>query len=197
VKRRPGRQKPLPTDGAVFDDTKPIKQDDFDSENMNYGISQMISQQPLVEDQPPVNAPPRDVSMEDAPINGHLGTATQETVGDDSAEPLTQEMDQYEQSEQNEDILGPDDLPPPFASTLTTPAESDIEDEADRIAKQRFDPMTDPNHFVRALTKISPSDRSIDNLLALALNTQLALKAWQDEYLELDKRVSLPTSIAY
>ncbi|KAK7531109.1 hypothetical protein IWX49DRAFT_357993 [Phyllosticta citricarpa] len=87
--------------------------------------------------------------------------------------------------------LDEDDVPPPFASTEASPAESDIEDQADFVLKTRFAPMTDAQKFVAALTKHAPAERRTDVLFALAENTQAALKAWQDEYLTIDKRVAV------
>ncbi|KAK7537397.1 uncharacterized protein J3D65DRAFT_603382 [Phyllosticta citribraziliensis] len=87
--------------------------------------------------------------------------------------------------------LDEDDVPPPFASTEASPAESDIEDQADFVLKTRFAPMTDAQKFVAALTKHAPTERRTEVLFALAENTQAALKAWQDEYLTIDKRVAV------
>ncbi|KAK8215766.1 hypothetical protein IWZ01DRAFT_479761 [Phyllosticta capitalensis] len=87
--------------------------------------------------------------------------------------------------------LDEDDVPPPFASTEDSPAESDIEDQADFVLKSRFAPMTEAQKFVAALTKHAPAERSTEILFTLAQNTQAALKAWQDEYLTIDKRVAV------
>ncbi|OJD40307.1 uncharacterized protein BKCO1_10006 [Diplodia corticola] len=82
------------------------------------------------------------------------------------------------------------DLPPPFSNTPGTPSESEVDDDANRILRKRFDYMTDPGKFIAALTKHLPSERTSDILYALAENTQAALEAWQDEYLAIDKRVA-------
>ncbi|KAB2570910.1 hypothetical protein BFW01_g6413 [Lasiodiplodia theobromae] len=86
--------------------------------------------------------------------------------------------------------LEDDDLPPPFTNTPGTPSESEVDDDANRILRKRFDYMTDPQKFIAALTKHLPSERTSEVLYALAENTQAALKAWQDEYLAIDKRVA-------
>ncbi|KAF2089900.1 hypothetical protein K490DRAFT_54332 [Saccharata proteae CBS 121410] len=83
-----------------------------------------------------------------------------------------------------------DDLPPPFASTNGSFEDTDIEDQADLIMRQRFQPMTDPQKFIAALTKHAPAERTTEILYAIAENTQRALQEWQDEYLEIDKRVA-------
>ncbi|KAL0256555.1 hypothetical protein SLS55_008950 [Diplodia seriata] len=82
------------------------------------------------------------------------------------------------------------DLPPPFSTTPGTPSESEVDDDANRILRRRFNYMTDPGKFIAALTKHLPSERTSDVLYALAENTQAALEAWQDEYLAIDKRVA-------
>lgn len=85
------------------------------------------------------------------------------------------------------DELSDTDLPPPFASRDTTPSESDFPDDpAEYLLRTRFLPMTDPQSFVKALTKHQPSARTTDSLYNLALATQKALRAWQDEYIKLD-----------
>lgn len=86
--------------------------------------------------------------------------------------------------------LDNEDLPPPFTNTPGTPSESEVDDDANRILRKRFDYMTDPQKFIAALTKHAPSERPSDVLYALAENTQAVLKAWQDEYLSIDKRVA-------
>ncbi|KAJ9662130.1 hypothetical protein H2201_006238 [Coniosporium apollinis] len=85
------------------------------------------------------------------------------------------------------DDLSDTDLPPPFASRDTTPSESDFPDDpAEYLLRSRFLPMTDPQAFVQALTKHAPSARTTESLYDLALATQQALRAWQDEYIKLD-----------
>ncbi|KAJ9636259.1 hypothetical protein H2199_007934 [Coniosporium tulheliwenetii] len=80
------------------------------------------------------------------------------------------------------DDLSDTDLPPPFASRDTTPSESDFPDDpAEYLLRSRFLPMTDPQAFVQALTKHAPSARTTESLYDLALATQQALRAWQDE----------------
>lgn len=83
------------------------------------------------------------------------------------------------------------DLYPPFLEKYKKPKATDeCEDKADFILKTRFQPMTNPEAFIAALTKHAPTARSTEVLFAIASNAQRALKAWQDEYLVLDKRTA-------
>lgn len=50
--------------------------------------------------------------------------------------------------------------------------------------------MADVQAAIAALTKFPAAQRSTENLYALTQNAQQILKAWQDEYLMLDARVS-------
>ena len=88
-----------------------------------------------------------------------------------------------------DDELSDADLPPPFIVDYNEPSESDCDDAADYLVKTRFKPMADPQAFIAALTKYAPNVRSTDTLYTLALNTQRALRAWQDQYLVLDAKV--------
>ena len=89
-----------------------------------------------------------------------------------------------------DDNLTDDDLPSPYGSRPRTPVESNFTDKAEYLVKKRFAPMTDPQKFIAALTKVPPGSRSTAVLYALAENAQEALKEWQDEYLYLDARTA-------
>jgi hypothetical protein len=89
-----------------------------------------------------------------------------------------------------DDVLSDSDLPEPWLKDYVPPAtEEDCEDRADYLLKTRFKPMTDVQGIITSLTKYAPSQRSTENLYRLAENTQKILKAWQDEYLQLDAKV--------
>jgi hypothetical protein len=91
-----------------------------------------------------------------------------------------------------DDILSDSDLPEPFLEDFVPPAtEAECDDRADFLLKTRFKPMTDVQDIIASLTKYAPSQRSTENLYLLAQNTQKILKAWQDEYLELDAKVCI------
>ncbi|KAF2841004.1 hypothetical protein M501DRAFT_660314 [Patellaria atrata CBS 101060] len=89
-----------------------------------------------------------------------------------------------------DDTVRESDLPAPFRSRSPTPPESSFPDQAAYLVKTRFKPITDPQLFISALSQHDPSKRSTASLYALALNTQRALVAWQDEYLKLDARTA-------
>ena len=90
----------------------------------------------------------------------------------------------------DEGALSDSDFPPPFLDRLSTPDEADCEDAADFLVKTRFAPLANPQIFIQALNKHPPESRDSHILYELALNTQRALKAWQDEYLILDARTA-------
>lgn len=92
--------------------------------------------------------------------------------------------------EPEDDILSDADLPEPFVAHAPRPVEANCEDRADYLLQTRFKPMADLQTVIATLTKFPASQRSTDTLFALAQNTQRILKAWQDEYLLLDARVS-------
>lgn len=94
-----------------------------------------------------------------------------------------------------DDVLSDSDLPGPWIEGLDPPIEAECEDRADFLLKTRFMPMTEAHDIIMALTKYPASQRSTENLYLLAENTQRILKAWQDEYLMLDGRVSTKTRI--
>ena len=80
-------------------------------------------------------------------------------------------------------------LPPPFLDFPVVPLpETSFADKAAYLHAQRYKPLPVLSSFTAALTSHAPSTRSTETLLALALNTQRALQAWQDEYLELDQK---------
>ena len=89
-----------------------------------------------------------------------------------------------------EDVLSESDLPDPFIEDAPSPIEAECEDRADYLLQKRFKPMADVQAAIAALTKFPAGQRSTENLYALAENAQYILKAWQDEYLTLDARVS-------
>jgi hypothetical protein len=89
-----------------------------------------------------------------------------------------------------EDVLSDSDLPDPFIEDAPSPNQADCEDRADYLLQKRFKPMADVQAAIAALTKFPAAQRSTENLYALTQNAQLILKAWQDEYLILDARVS-------
>ena len=85
------------------------------------------------------------------------------------------------------DQLAEVDLPPIFLSEPRTPDPEMPDDDAQRIYEQLYKPLGKAVSFTEALTKYNPRQRSTDNLYALAQNTAAALRAWQDEYLSLEK----------
>jgi hypothetical protein len=89
-----------------------------------------------------------------------------------------------------EDILSDSDLPDAFIEDVPSPIAADCEDRADYLLQKRFKPLADAQAAIAALTKFPAAQRSTENLYALTQNAQLILKAWQDEYLMLDARVS-------
>lgn len=91
-----------------------------------------------------------------------------------------------------DDVLSDSDLPDPWIEGLDDPIRAECEDEADYLLQLRYDPMTDVQGIINSLTKYTVYQRSTENLYRLAENTQNILKAWQDEYLKLDARVSTP-----
>lgn len=89
-----------------------------------------------------------------------------------------------------DDQLSESDLPEPWIEDAPSPIEAECEDRADYLLQKRYKPMVDVQAVIAALTKFPVSQRSTENLYALAENTQRILKEWQDEYLMLDARVS-------
>jgi hypothetical protein len=89
-----------------------------------------------------------------------------------------------------DDVLSDSDLPDPWLEDQAPPVQAECDDLADYLLKTRFKPMTDVSDIIASLTKFPLSQRRTENLYALAENTQIILKAWQDEYLMLDSRVS-------
>ena len=67
-----------------------------------------------------------------------------------------------EEDEEPEDIITADDLPSPFLSRPPTPLQADCADDADYIVRTRFNPMTDPQLFIKALSKLPLSSRSTE-----------------------------------
>lgn len=90
-----------------------------------------------------------------------------------------------------DDLLSDSDLPGPWVEDYDPPAtEAECEDKADFLLQTRFPPITDVDQIVATLTKFTPAQRSTETLYLLAENTQQILQAWQDEYLELDKKTA-------
>ncbi len=99
--------------------------------------------------------------------------------------------------EPEEDVLSESDLPDPFIEDAPSPIEAECEDRADYLLQKRFKPMADVQAAIAALTKFPAAQRSTENLYALTQNAQQILKAWQDEYLMLDARVSHCPAFTY
>ncbi|KAF9732541.1 hypothetical protein PMIN02_003235 [Paraphaeosphaeria minitans] len=89
-----------------------------------------------------------------------------------------------------DDALTESDLPGPWIEGLSKPIQAECEDRADYLLQQRYEPMVDVQDVIASLTKFPLAQRSTESLYALAENTQRILKAWQDEYLELDARTA-------
>lgn len=89
-----------------------------------------------------------------------------------------------------DDILSEEDLPGPWNDDFYPQPLDDCEDMADYLLQRRYKAMSDVNKIIAALNKFPVAQRSTENLYALAENAQYILKCWQDEYLELDARVS-------
>ncbi|KAK5165822.1 uncharacterized protein LTR77_008745 [Saxophila tyrrhenica] len=87
--------------------------------------------------------------------------------------------------EPEEDILTEEDLPQLYRDDWSPPSEY-IADPTERLGRS-MRPLTNPDKFVKSLTKFDPASRSLDNLKTLAANTQQALDQIQQEYLDLDK----------
>ncbi|MCJ1228258.1 hypothetical protein MMC12_004919 [Toensbergia leucococca] len=77
------------------------------------------------------------------------------------------------------------DLPPPYHAGALMPNESS--EDPKEVATGRYRSMTDPLEFVTALA--NPETRTTEALFAIAKNAQEAVKAWQDEFIELDKNL--------
>ncbi|KAF1954999.1 hypothetical protein CC80DRAFT_536431 [Byssothecium circinans] len=89
-----------------------------------------------------------------------------------------------------EDMLSDSDLHEPWIEDQPVPMEAECEDRADFLLKTRYKPLTDVSDIIASLTKYPISQRSTESLYALAENTQTILKAWQDQYLELDAKTA-------
>lgn len=128
-------------------------------------------------------------TIEGEPDHEHLHIPT--ITRDDASQPGTQEDEKIPPPEIiDEGDLSDSEFPEPFLERLPDPDRTDCEDEADFIYKKRFAPMTDPQKFIEALAKLQPANRDSAVLYDIALNTQRALKAWQDEYLRLELRTA-------
>lgn len=120
-------------------------------------------------------------------ISFQAGSASQ-TPRDSASTPAESAVPKLLDPE--DDLLSDSDLPEPWIEDAPSPMEMDCEDRADYLLQKRFKPMPDVHALITALTKFPTSQRSTDSLYALAENTQRILRAWQDEYLVLDAKVS-------
>ena len=89
-----------------------------------------------------------------------------------------------------DDELSDSDLPEPWINDAPSPVRADCDDHADYLLQSRYKPMVDVQEIIATLTKHPIAQRSTESLFALAANTQNILKAWQDQFLTLDARVS-------
>ncbi|CAK4033686.1 Hypothetical predicted protein [Lecanosticta acicola] len=87
------------------------------------------------------------------------------------------------------DQVTEEDLPSLYKDEWSEPEEDEL-DEPDKIIRKTFDQIVGAEPFVKALTKHDPAVRSLDSLKLIAGNAQQALRALQDEYLQLDVVVS-------
>lgn len=87
--------------------------------------------------------------------------------------------------------LPAESLPPMFLDFPEKPLpETAFVDKAAYLHAKRYRPLPPLARFTAALLSHPPSSRSTETLLALAANTQRALQAYQDEYIELDLKTS-------
>jgi hypothetical protein len=89
-----------------------------------------------------------------------------------------------------DDVLTEEDLPGPWTPDVVSQPLGDCEDLADYLLQRKFEAMSDANKIIAAFNKFPVAQRSTESLYALAENAQYILKTWQDEYLDLDARVS-------
>jgi hypothetical protein len=89
-----------------------------------------------------------------------------------------------------DDVLSDSELPGPWIPDAYQPPLNECEDLADYLLHRKYETMTDVNQLIAGLNKYPANQRSTANLYALVENAQYILKQWQDEYLELDARVS-------
>lgn len=76
----------------------------------------------------------------------------------------------------------------PFPNPL--PSRSSFADNAAYTLATKFPPLLPLPTFITALTSQPLAERSTSDLYELALKTQKALLAWQDEYIKLDKKTA-------
>ncbi|PNS20863.1 hypothetical protein CAC42_2794 [Sphaceloma murrayae] len=117
------------------------------------------------------------------PKRRRRGQRLLEQAAEASRAPSPQRPLVSEAEDQLEDV----DLPFAFLATSPTPDPDEPDDEAARIYKDLYEPLTKAEAFIAALTKINPAQRRTDNLYEIAANTAAALRIWQDEYLEIDR----------
>lgn len=105
----------------------------------------------------------------------------------DSIEPSRAPSPELPMLGPEEDVLSEADLPNTFRSEPSTPDPDVLDDEAHKIYQELYKPLPKAIDFTAALMRFSTRQRTTDTLYALAENTAAALRAWQDEYLLLDK----------
>ncbi|CAI6337859.1 unnamed protein product [Periconia digitata] len=89
-----------------------------------------------------------------------------------------------------DDMLSDSDLPDAWIEGVPDPLEAECEDRADYLLQTRYKPMPNVQDIIDNLQKHSFTLRSTESLYALAENTQMILRAWQDQYLELDAKTA-------
>lgn len=105
-------------------------------------------------------------------------------------EPASTSVQVVKMLDPEDDELSDSDLPEPWVEGASRPTQAECDDMADYLLRTKFEPMTDVQEIIASLTKYPFAQRSTESLHALAENTQMILKAWQDQYLELDAKVS-------
>jgi len=163
-------------DGDIYDEDDPLnghesmENEDQDQDQVDEGNTfEQITALDVVS---PPKRVPKDLRMEESM----------------EAEAASEQEDPPEMIEEGE--LSENEFPPAFLERPPTPDEADCDDPADFIVRTRFAPMSEPQDFVKALTRHPIASRDTKVLYELALNTQRALKEWQDEYLKLDARTA-------
>ena len=71
--------------------------------------------------------------------------------------------------EADQDVLGDIDLPAAFLSSSPSPEPDEPDDEAQKLYRQFYQPLTQATPFITAMTKFNPAQRSTENLYALSL----------------------------
>jgi hypothetical protein len=199
----------LMTDASQSDDENDIAIDDADSDDEygseNYGPSYPVTPA----GSPPVGLlesildgtfaplPAPEFDPKPAATTTNRAKSTKNALAAGSANQTSRASDSTPAEktipkllEPEDDVLSDSDLPDPWLYDAPKPSLAECEDNADYLLQQKFDPMPDVQDIIAALTKFPTSQRRTENLYLLAENAQYILKAWQDEYLKLDARVS-------